>query len=268
MGTDEKQKICIECRALVPNDSAICPECGYPFDDSLTTRCRSCNSVIVPDVENCPVCGQVQAVPQPEKASDPVDTPSSDLPENQVVDTVEGNRDDSEQPAAPRVEVVAPAPEKQGVATEEIQQLIDVQTRTIENMLKQVLESNSQLIASLSEQQKENQNALQQSVDAIKAMVESSAPKESKDAELLEMLADLKVAIADVASQNTASANMIVGVVNSSAAKTPEPPVFEMPNSLKWLDYMFIAIIVALIFSMGNLLIMAYVARLIMSSME
>ena len=269
MGADEKQKICVECRALVPNNTENCPECGYPFDDNLTARCRSCNSVIVSDVENCPVCGQVQTVPQPEKAVDPVDAVPSDLPENPVADSVESDTtDDGIQPPVPRIETVVPAPEKQGVIPEEMQQLVEVQTRAIENMVRQVLESNNQLIASLSGHQKESLSELQQSIEAIKTVVESSAPKEGKDAELLEMLADLKVAIADVASQNTASANMIVGAVSSSTAKAAEPQVIELPSSLKWLDYIFIAIIVALIFSMGNLLIMAYVARLIMSSIE
>ena len=48
---------CVECNNEVPAGSALCPECGFPFDSLKPIKCPKCQKMVVFSSDNCPECG-------------------------------------------------------------------------------------------------------------------------------------------------------------------------------------------------------------------
>lgn len=275
MSTEEKLKICVECRAMVPQDATECLECGYPFDDTGVSRCKTCNSVIVDDVQTCPVCGQeieqLQEAQEPQEPEPYVamqaieeETPPLAPPPTVPLETApceppqEGQSSGADYGA-----VISSRLDTINYALHELASAIQSNNKINDDILRIIKESSQDVRNSISENQAANQRVLQETMDIIKVAYESLGAK--NDTASSEQITEVKAAIADVAAQQTTSASLVITAIKENAAKPVSSPTIELPSSLKWLDYMFIAIVVALIFSMGNLLVMAYVARLIMS---
>lgn len=257
---------------MVPLDADACPECGYPFDDAGVSRCKTCNSVIVDDVQACPVCGQ--EIGQLQEAQEPhvamqaaVEEPQPPLvpPPSVALETT---------PFLAQQEVQQPSSADYGAAISnrldtinyalhELASAIQSNNKINDEIIRMIRESSQDVRNCISENQAANQRVLQEAMDIIKVAYESVGA--GSNATSSEQITEIKAAIADVGTQQTTSANLVITAIKENAAKAASSPTIELPSSLKWLDYMFIAIIVALIFSMGNLLVMAYVARLIMS---
>ena len=64
MSEEEKQSVgmaeCGACRAIIPIDSEVCPECGTSFsgvsEDALG-ECGACKALVPLDSTRCPECG-------------------------------------------------------------------------------------------------------------------------------------------------------------------------------------------------------------------
>jgi len=268
MTSEGSQKICIECRALVPQEAKECPECGYPFGDPHTLQCRSCNSVIVDDVQNCPVCGQCVAQ-LPQEAAESV------YVEQEL-------REESVPLAAVPPEVFPPQLSVQYVNSDNgldytgIMTRLDAINSSLHSMagaiqasgsnsaeiIKLIRESSAAVGKSIGESQAANQRVLQETIDVVKVVYEAIGT--GSIANLGEQIAELKTSIVDVAEQQKESSSQLAAAIKELGDRVAEnkPPRF--PVALKWLDYMFIVIVVLLIFSIGNLLVMAYIARLLM----
>jgi len=263
--SEKKQKICVECRAMVPEGAEECPECGYPFDNAGVTRCASCNSIIVDDVQNCPVCNQeINPLPATEVAfvaPPPVEEvvpfqPSVPLETNQPLQQEEQVNGADYSAVISRLDTIT-------YALHELANAIQSNSKINDDVIRMIRESSTDVRNSISENQATNQRVLKEATDIIKVAYESVGAG-SKSASS-EQIVEVKAAIADIAAQQNASAGLVIAAVKEGSAKTAAVPPIELPSSLKWLDYMFIAIIVMLIFSMGNLLVMAYIARLVMA---
>ena len=252
---------------MVPQDAAECPECGYPFDDTGVSRCKNCNSVIVDDVLSCPVCGQemeqMREIPVPPVAQQAAveEVPPPSVPFEAApppMQKPEGQAHGTDYGAAisNRLDTI-------NYALHELASAIQSNNKINDDILRMIRESSQDVRNNISENQAANQRVLQETMDIIKVAYESVGA--GSNAASSEQMTEIKAAIADVAAQQTTSANLVITAIKENAAKAVNSPAIELPASLKLFDYMFIAIIVALIFSIGNLLVMAYVARLIMS---
>jgi len=67
--------------------------------------------------------------------------------------------------------------------------------------------------------------------------------------------------VATLSAQQQSGERQLLTAVNEAAARYT--PVV-LPASLRWLDYILIAVVVVMVFSIGNLLLMAYIAKLLM----
>lgn len=322
MTPEDSQKICVECRALVPQDAVLCPECGYPFEDDQKVKCNACNSIVVADVDLCPVCGAnvkeqdqvaeeeaenqgqgarikgqeeldeqgpgvgVQGPEEKEEQVSEVQEAETPIP---VVDSVVEEEQPEPPPVLPALSTAVepepvvdepPAQQALAVAVEPSSMESTDRLQVMEGMLVQltatvqavaargddmgqVVEAVAAVQAQLEELQATNQQLLQQNQSAAADAEQAEGPTL---ASLTEQVAELRTAVAELADKGAAGTTALQGTVNSLSTKVTESTASRtLPESLQWLDYMFVAIIVSLIFSMGNLLIMAYIARLIMS---
>lgn len=232
----------------MPHDAEICQECGYPFANTQTAKCSACNSIITADVEICPVCSQQrEALSHGGGDTVPDDAMAADR-RPPVVTAAAGRETTAGVSSVPGVEAGR-----------------DVQARTLGEIAAML----QALISAV--EKRNNGGALQDerllagAVSAMNAASETMASEGRGNAEILQELGEIKAAIADISTRQAAGTEMIVGALKtqSTARETAGTP--EMPASLKWLDYIFAAIIVALVFSVLSLLVMAYVARLVLS---
>lgn len=276
MTSDGNQKICIECRSMVPLDVASCPECGYPFDDVQTMRCRSCHNIIVADVETCPVCGQpvgegegaeVVAQIQPAQPTMPLEP---ECPPEIVPFVAPPPPTIQPEPPQPVVQAVTMAPattdgDEQSQVMQRLDTLqyvlheltsaIQANSKTHDEILR-ALHDNAAVVSSISENHVTNQRLLQEVMDIVRTAYGTAGSGGS----VADQLVEIKAAIADSGSQQAVSSNLLLTAVKESGANA----AVELPASLKWLDYLFVVIVVILVFSIGNLLIMAYIARMLM----
>ena len=276
MSSDAKQKICIECRSMVPLEAASCPECGYPFDDVETMRCSACQSIIVADVEACPVCGQQVEVAEEVKVvaeTRPAQPIVPSEPENppEVVPFVAPPPPpvEPEAPAAAEQAVIVQAAAADGNEQSQVMQRLDTLQYVLHELtsaiqansrandeIRRALYDNAAVVSGIAENHAVNQRMLQEVMDIVKAAYGTAGSGGS----VADQLVEIKAAIADSGSQQAVSSNLLLTAVKENGAKA----AVELPTSLKWLDYLFVVIVVILVFSIGNLLIMAYIARLLM----
>lgn len=259
---------------MVPLDAASCPECGYPFDDAQTMRCRGCHNIIVADVEACPVCGQqvgegaeVVAEIQPAQPAVPLEL---ETPPDVVPFVAPPPLAVQPEPPQPAVQAVTTAPViTDGGEQSQVMQRLDTLQYVLHELtsaiqansratdeIRRVLHDNAAVVSSISENHVTNQRLLQEVMDIVRTAYGTAGSGGS----VADQLVEIKAAIADSGSQQAVSSNLLLTAVKESAANA----VVELPTSLKWLDYLFVVIMVILVFSIGNLLIMAYIARMLM----
>ncbi len=252
MSAENSQKLCIECRAMVPLDVENCPECGYPFDDDFIKRCINCGSLMVADLECCPACGRpVETMATMQPIQQQASSPESSTTEPTCITPLFSDQQVAASALSPSSEqlMAGAAPPPDG----------NVQSAAM-------LEALQNLISAVQAGGRRNDEMMQRLTDTITALKSELyelkvAQQQTTADDSADQIAALSNEIAVLSAQQKSVEQKILAAVNEGSAKYT--PVV-LPASLKWLDYILIAVVLVLIFSIGNMLLMAYIAKLIM----
>lgn len=238
---------------MVPLDVESCPECGYPFDDDFVKRCGTCGSLMVADLDTCPACGRlVEAESDKQPVRQPV-AASESLSDVQPLQP-QALRNDQENPLSSPAAVMPTAVES---AATDIQ--ITVLQATLHELITAVQDGGRR--------SDETARRLADAVASLKAELQEvsalvrAAREEHASVGVLEQISELKNEVATLLAQQQSGERQLLTAVNEAAARYT--PVV-LPASLRWLDYILIAVVVVMVFSIGNLLLMAYIAKLLM----
>lgn len=243
--------VCTVCKADIPDRSLICPECGSSIANITVTRCPECLNPIALHEEICSECGFNLAM-----TSEATESSDASAEISLIENTDEGYiADNAEQQMAGITSAINVEPLGAGItassaATEQIH--LDLQTqieslnnivqgineisvnsgKSFEDMLNKLKEQNLMALSGFQEIISNFRNEMKIEINSIKEATAATAKE-------INMTADkTKEQMKEIAAKSTIKAGNVI-------------------------DYTLYISIAALLFSMVNLFITAYILRLI-----
>lgn len=246
--------ICNMCKMEIPDSVEICPDCGSSIAPITEIKCPECSNLVNFSEEACPECGFPRELLK-EPSETALKTPELETPV--IVNTEELNTSqESEQifSATPSVNEIENT-------NKSIDEVMGADVNQMNSALKAQVDALNVIVDGISSMSENSRNTVEELTNKLK---EQNLMTLSGFQEILSTFkSELKAELNVIKEANSAAATEITNTTSSAKDRIKE---FASKISIKSgniIDYTLYISIAALLFSMINLFIAAYIVRLI-----